>query len=49
VTFWSPKSASSQNELMRVMPLYNQLHKSGLAAVGISMDPNGRQIASSAR
>jgi len=45
VTFWSPKSASSQNELMRVMPLYNQLHKSGLAAVGISMDPNGRQIA----
>lgn len=46
VTFWSPKSASSQNELMRVMPLYNQLHKNGLAAVGISMDPNGRQIAS---
>jgi peroxiredoxin len=44
VTFWSPKSASSQNELMRVMPLYSQLHKSGLAAVGISMDPNGRQI-----
>ncbi len=27
VTFWSPKSASSQNELMRVMPLYSQLHK----------------------
>jgi peroxiredoxin len=45
VTFWSPKSASSQNELMRVMPLYSQLHKNGLAAVGISMDPNGRQIA----
>ncbi len=44
VTFWSPKSASSQNELMRVMPLYSQLHKSGLAAVGISMDPNGNQI-----
>ena len=45
VTFWSPKSASSQNELMRVMPLYSQLHKNGLAAVGISMDPDGRQIA----
>jgi peroxiredoxin len=44
VTFWSPTSASSQNELMRVMPLYNQLHKSGLAAVGISMDPNGNHI-----
>jgi hypothetical protein len=27
-----------------VMPLYNQLHNSGLAAVGISMDPNGNQI-----
>jgi peroxiredoxin len=46
LTFWSPKSASSQNELMRVMPLYNQLHKNGLAAVGISMDPDGRQISS---
>jgi len=44
VTFWSPKSASSQNDLMRVMPLYSQFHKNGLAAVGISMDPDGRQI-----
>lgn len=44
VTFWSPKSVSSQNDLMRVMPLYNRLHKSGLAAVGISMDPNGSHI-----
>jgi peroxiredoxin len=44
VTFWSPKSASSQSDLMRVMPLYNRLHNSGLAAVGISMDPNGNHI-----
>jgi peroxiredoxin len=44
VTFWSPTSVSSQNDLMRVMPLYNRLHKSGLAAVGISMDPNGSHI-----
>ncbi len=40
VTFWSPNNMSSQNDLMRVMPLYNQFRKSGLAAVGISTDPN---------
>jgi peroxiredoxin len=44
VTFWSPKSVSSQDDLMRVMPLYSQLHKKGLAAVGISMDPNANRI-----
>jgi hypothetical protein len=44
VTFWSPKSVKSQDDLMRVMPLYSQLHKNGLAAVGISMDPNGNRI-----
>jgi peroxiredoxin len=44
VTFWSPKSVSSQDDLMRVMPLYSQFHKKGLAAVGISMDPNANRI-----
>ena len=44
VTFWSPKSPSSQDELMGVMPLYSQFHNRGLAAVGISTDPNGNQI-----
>jgi peroxiredoxin len=44
VTFWSPKSVASQDQLMRVMPLYSQLHNSGLAAVGVSMDPNGNRI-----
>jgi len=44
VTFWSPKSARSQDDLMRVMPLYSQLRKSGLAAVGISMDSNASRI-----
>jgi peroxiredoxin len=44
VTFWSPKSRPSQSQLMSVMPLYNQFHKSGLAAVGVSMDPNASHI-----
>lgn len=44
VTFWSPKSHPSQSQLMSVMPLYNEFHKSGLAAVGISMDPNASHI-----
>lgn len=39
VTFWSPENPRSVTELEHAMPLYNQLHKSGLAAVGISMDP----------
>jgi peroxiredoxin len=44
VSFWSPKSAQSQNQLTSVMPLYNQFHKSGLAAVGVSVDPNPDHI-----
>jgi hypothetical protein len=44
VTFWSPKSQESQNDLMRAMPLYYQFRRSGLEAVGISMDPRGKQI-----
>lgn len=44
VSFWSPKSAHSQSQLTGVMPLYNQFHRSGLAAVGVSMDPNPNHI-----
>src|SRR6202049_2704798 len=44
VTFWSPKSTPSQDQLIRVMPLYDQLRNSGLAAVGVSMDPNPNQV-----
>jgi len=44
VTFWSPNSRPSQSQLMSVMPLYNQFHHSGLAAVGVSMDPNANHI-----
>jgi peroxiredoxin len=45
VTFWSPRSLRSISELTRVLPLYNQFHKSGLSAVGISMDPKAGHIA----
>jgi peroxiredoxin len=44
VTFWSPKNRGSAQQLMSMMPLYNQLHKSGLAAVGVSMDPKASRI-----
>jgi peroxiredoxin len=44
ITFWSPRSRTSQNSLMSVMPLYNQLHKSGLDAVGVSMDADPHHI-----
>jgi len=40
VSFWSPKSTQSQNQLTSALALYNQFHRSGLAAVGVSMDPN---------
>src|SRR5271166_492113 len=46
VSFWSPKSVQSQKQLTSVMPLYNQFHKSGLAAVGVSVDPNPNHILS---
>jgi peroxiredoxin len=39
VTFWSPANKRSISQLESVMPLYNQFHSSGLAAVGVSMDP----------
>lgn len=38
VTFWSPANKRSISQLESVMPLYNQFHSSGLAAVGVSMD-----------
>jgi hypothetical protein len=40
VTFWPPNSLKSRDQLNSIMPLYNQLHSSGLAAVGIGMTPN---------
>lgn len=44
VTFWSPANQRSMSQLESVMPLYNQLHSSGLAAVGVSMDPRPYRI-----
>ena len=44
VTFWPPNSLKSRDTLNSVMPLYNQLHKEGLAAVGISMSPNPKKM-----
>jgi peroxiredoxin len=40
VTFWSPKNATSIGHLSSVQVLYQQLHSAGLAAVGVSADPN---------
>jgi len=44
VTFWSPKNRSNQGNLAAVTSLYGQFHKAGLAAVGVSMDPNPSHI-----
>jgi peroxiredoxin len=44
VTFWSPKSATSIGHLSSVQVLYQQLHSAGLAAVGVSADPNPYHI-----
>jgi len=44
VTFWSPASPGSVKQLEHVLPLYNQYHKGGLAAVGVSMDPDVNHI-----
>jgi peroxiredoxin len=44
VTFWSPTNGGSVGQLTAMMPLYRQLHSSGLAAVGVSMDPNPTHI-----
>jgi peroxiredoxin len=44
VTFWSPKSATSIGQLSSIQVLYQQLHSAGLAAVGVSADPNPYHI-----
>ena len=47
VTFWSPNSPRSISELTHTVPLYKEFHKSGLAAVGVSMDPKANRISES--
>jgi len=44
VTFWPPKNRKSRAELNSVMPLYNELHNKGLAAVGIAMAPSPKSM-----
>ncbi len=44
VTFWSPKSTRSRNQMVTVLPLYQSLRDKGLAAVGVSMDPEPGDI-----
>jgi peroxiredoxin len=44
VSFWSPRSGQGPHQVMSLMPLYNQFHRDGLAAVGISMDPDPAHI-----
>jgi peroxiredoxin len=44
VSFWSPKNGPNQSELASIMPLYYKFQKNGLAAVGVSMDPNPNHI-----
>jgi peroxiredoxin len=44
VTFWPPNSPRSRDELNRIQPLYSELRRSGLAAVGVSMDSNPKRM-----
>jgi peroxiredoxin len=44
VTFWSPANKRSIGQLESLMALYNQFHSSGLAAVGVSMDPKASRV-----
>lgn len=44
VTFWSPDNRPSMNQLISTLGLYNRLHESGLAAVGVSMNPDPSRI-----
>ena len=44
VSFWSPRSGQGPRQVMALMPLYNQFHSDGLAAVGVSMDPDPSHI-----
>ena len=43
VSFWPPNDGRRQ--INQVMPLYNELHKNGLAAVSVSLDPNPAHLA----
>jgi len=44
VTFWSPTGGHARQQLLPTMRLYDEFHRTGLAAVGISMDPNPNRI-----
>ncbi len=44
VTFWSPSNPRTISALTQVEPLYNQFHKGGFAAIGVSMGPKAGQI-----
>jgi peroxiredoxin len=44
VTFWAPSNPKTILSLSHVEPLYNQFHKLGLAAVGVSVGPNSGHI-----
>ncbi len=44
VTFWPPGSAQSRKQLNSIDPLYKEFRGSGLAAVGVSMNPNTKQM-----
>ncbi len=44
VTFWSPKNDSTFHQLSYMKSVYSELHNKGLAAIGVSMDPDPRHI-----
>ncbi len=44
VTFWSPRSPGSVNQLASLIPVFNQYKHSGLRAVGLSADPNASHV-----
>ena len=44
VAFWSPTGGHAEQQMLSAMRLYDEFHRSGLAAVGISMDPNPNRI-----
>ncbi|HLK34092.1 MAG TPA: TlpA disulfide reductase family protein [Terriglobales bacterium] len=44
VSFWSPGNKGTISQLESVMPLYNQFHSKGLAAVGVSTDPRADHV-----
>jgi peroxiredoxin len=44
VSFWSPNHLATLSQITGMKHLYGQLHKSGLEAVGVSMDPHAERI-----